>query len=207
MDIIASTQAALEACKTFTSTQWVFLVMGMALLLTDGALHVCLLFRIPSFICSLLARLTMPFGVNRSPLGYPALVHAAAQGYANVCAILLARGADVRLATTVGLVRCTDVAAEKCFDHADVRQVLEPFVREAKRKEDETEKARKAALLAAAEEVDETATSSASQFSGIVLERNSDSSCMRSWSHFGYGFGILSEVWGDTSNDRDDDGD
>jgi len=151
MDITASTQAALEVCKNFNSTQWVLMVVGVALILTDGALHLCLLFRVPSFICSLLARTTMIFGVKRSILGYPVLVHAAAQGYANVCAILLSRGADVRQATTVGLVRCTDVASEKCYNHPDVRHVLEPYVREAKRKEEEAEKARKAVLQAEAE--------------------------------------------------------
>jgi hypothetical protein len=76
-----------------------------------------------------LARLTCWFGVNRSLFGYPPLVHAAAQGYAGVCGVLLRRGANVRAFTKKGLVRATEVASDKCHDWPHVRTVMEPYVK------------------------------------------------------------------------------
>ena len=83
----------------------------------------------PGFIVYIMARLTCWFGVNRSLFGYPPLVHAAAQGYAGACGVLLHRGANVRASTKKGLVRATEVASDKCHDWPEVRRVIEPYVK------------------------------------------------------------------------------
>lgn len=125
---------------------YLLLAVGILMFMSDGAVHIALLFRLPGFIVSLLARLTMPFGVNRSLFGYPTLVHASLQGYAGVCAVLLRRGASIRLSTVRGNVNAMDVSSDKCFGYADVQKVLAPYVKEMKREDDEKEKLRKAAL-------------------------------------------------------------
>jgi hypothetical protein len=111
--------------------------LGFFFLATDLALHVVLLLVRIEFLATLLAQFTMWGGVNHSVIGYPALVHAAGNGYASTVKVLLSRGASVRAKTKVGLIGAADVASKKCYNHIDVMKLLDPFVRQMKKEDEE----------------------------------------------------------------------